>query len=57
MNEQNIVWLGAYLLITAIGLYAIRKIVHWYFCIDEHLENQKEQIRLLKKIADDKEIE
>ncbi len=48
----------ASIIIFIIGiLWAIRELACWYWKITELSKNQKEQIRLLKKIAGEKEVE
>ena len=36
--------------LLALLIYALRGLTHWYFGISEHLANQKEIIKELKKL-------
>lgn len=57
MLEKELMIVFLTITIATIGAFWIfREVVCWYWKINEAIKNQKEQIRLLRKIAGEPEI-
>ena len=56
MNEvPPFLWIIICILLFIIIFLIFREVNLWYFRINEHIKNQQEQIRLLRKIAGEPE--